>query len=99
MQLQQEMVCALNSSLSSSSEAARSPYSHIHRDNEAFDVVPIGTQLRTLGCGTCPVSIGGRRWRAERTEHLAIVSVLVQVKFALGGNIASMNMTRNRCKC
>ncbi len=36
----------------------------------------------TLGCGTRPVSIGSRRRLAERTEHVAVASVLVHVTFA-----------------
>jgi hypothetical protein len=47
--------------------------------------------LTTLGCGTRPVSIGSRRWRAECTEHLGAVSVrvCVRLRWGVGGNILS----------
>ena len=49
-----------------------------------------------MGCGTRPFSIGSRRRRVEWTEHVAVASVLVHVRFCVaGGNIVSCERVRN----
>jgi hypothetical protein len=59
--LQSQMVCALNSSLSFQSEAARFPFSHVHRD-KVSDHVTIGSQTTehwAVELARFPLAAGG----------------------------------------
>jgi hypothetical protein len=73
------------------------------REGTVWSSYHTGTKtLTTLGCGTCLVSIGSQRWRAECTEHLGVVSVLIHVRFTFGmgelGTVGCLNVSRNYCK-
>ena len=96
------MVYALLSSLMLDPRVKQTPssFSHIHKIHRRTHFTNAKT-LSTLGCGTRPVSIGSRRWRADCTEHTGVISVFVHVRFAFGWGkrFRSLNVIRNCSIC